>query len=84
MIERKTVSQCVLSDYCKGWNDAADAMQKWFSVDEMRPENGEWVLAYCAGYANWFCLNKWCGDCWLNHMPVTHWMPLPQPPKEVE
>lgn len=22
MIERKTVSQCVSSDYCKGWNDA--------------------------------------------------------------
>ena len=25
-IERKYVSQCVSSDYCKGWNDAVDSI----------------------------------------------------------
>lgn len=24
MIEKRTVSQCISSDYCKGWNDAVD------------------------------------------------------------
>lgn len=26
MIEKKTVSQCITSDYCKGWNDAVDSI----------------------------------------------------------
>ena len=37
MLERKTVSQCPTSDYCKGWNDAVDAMPKWISVEERLP-----------------------------------------------
>ena len=45
MLERKTVSQCVSSDYCKGWNDAVDAMPKWVSVEERLPENEKTVLA---------------------------------------
>ena len=38
MIERKTVSQCVSEDYCKGWNDAVDNMPKWISVKERMPD----------------------------------------------
>lgn len=38
MIERKTVSQCISSDYCEGWNDAVDATPKWISVEERLPE----------------------------------------------
>lgn len=26
MIEKKYMSQCISSDYCKGWNDAVDAI----------------------------------------------------------
>lgn len=26
MVERKTVSQCISSDYCKGWNDAVNSV----------------------------------------------------------
>ena len=36
MLERKTVSQCISSDYCKGWNDAVDAMpvrHGWWEAD---------------------------------------------------
>ena len=44
MLERKTVSQCVSSDYCKGWNDAVDAMPKWISVEERLPDDLEEVL----------------------------------------
>lgn len=27
MLEKKTVSQCISSDYCKGWNDAIEEIQ---------------------------------------------------------
>ena len=67
------------------YNDALEALEKqpkWISVDEQHPDAGEWVLTYCSGYAKWFELNKWCGNCWLKTMPVTHWMPLPEAPKE--
>lgn len=26
MIKKKTVSQCITSDYCNGWNDAVDSI----------------------------------------------------------
>ena len=38
MLEYKTVSMCVNSDYCRGWNDAVKEMPKWISVNEILPE----------------------------------------------
>lgn len=67
--------------FVKGFESA---QPKWISVEERLPKNGQWVLTYCGGYANWFELNKWCGDSWLKIMPVTHWLPLPEPPREDE
>lgn len=37
MLEKKVVSQCVSSDYFRGWNDAVDAMSRWISVEEKAP-----------------------------------------------
>lgn len=40
MINIKTVSQCISSDYCKGWNDAVKAIGRcgeckhWGGIDE--------------------------------------------------
>lgn len=34
MLDKKTVSQCISSDYCRGWNDAVDAM---------KVVHGQWV-----------------------------------------
>jgi hypothetical protein len=31
-VEKRTVSQCISSDYCRGWNDAIDELMK--IVDE--------------------------------------------------
>ena len=86
MIGRKTVSQCVSEDYCKGWNDAVDKMPKWISVKERLPENDDDVLIITE-----FGISMGCyvihRDFWVYYTNpdsniVTHWMPLPEPPKE--
>ena len=95
MIERKTVSQCLTADYCRGWNDAVDAMPKWISVQDELPkkwrENDEeqtlinyqiYSPRYGVDIGNYV---KPAGRWVIMGLPVddvTHWMPLPQPPKE--
>lgn len=39
MIERKTVSQCILADYCRGWNDAVDMMNDKFTFRIIIPKD---------------------------------------------
>ena len=88
MLEKRTVSQCGTADYCRGWNAAIDAMPKWISVEEKKPEAGERVL---------LCLECFVGEGWWTGKGwsrgginvedifcgrVTHWMPFPEPPKE--
>lgn len=67
------------------------ADMKWIPVTERLPEQNGWYLVYTknkgdiarrtnkAHYDN----HRWHGNGgrWDN---VTHWMPLPEPPKEVE
>ena len=61
--------------------------RKWISVKDKMPEKGERVLAYAGGgvFEAFTNINdvwqrggidfaKWYGE-------VTHWMPLPNPPK---
>lgn len=89
MLERKTVSQCPTADYCRGWNDAVDAMPKWISVEERLPEeSGSYLVCTRRSYAftAHFYLNT---NEWKSHFAgsagkhITHWMPLPEPLKEV-
>jgi hypothetical protein len=70
-----------------------EAAQQWISAKDRLPENEQDVLAYLddgeetriapCNYANggWF-------DCMMNCVVVlrhvTHWMPLPEPPKEAD
>lgn len=97
MLERKTVSQCISSDYCKGWNDAVDAMPKWISVEERLPDvvvesnwdkRTEYVLAIEENgsfHVGRFYIFKFDGNYELvsgyERPDVTHWMPLPELPQ---
>ena len=71
---------------------AADAIEvlskmekttQWIPVTERLPKEQETVLTWGEQgiiLLNWRHDNKWC--CCLGD--VTHWMPLPEPPKEGE
>lgn len=83
------------SSHVPTWNDAFDAVTnlpaadvverpRWISVKERMPEDGKNVLAYEGGG---FYFLDWCSDGkWVvasaSTAVVTHWMPLPEPPKE--
>ena len=66
-------------------------MSEWISVKDRLPECGE-VIAFSNQYEDYLigCLFEFeCEDvvcysdgCEMYH--VTHWMPLPEPPKEDE
>ena len=58
------------------------AERRWIPVNEAHPPANEMVLV-CIG--RWYHLTVSCIDqfgVWRGYLP-THWMPLPEPPKEV-
>lgn len=67
-----------------------DAMPKWISVEERLPEDEQDVLVcvnkntidtgYCSFGYDPSVRNWWVYASMSNN--VTHWMPLPEPPKE--
>lgn len=75
--------------------DSADAIEElikpqWISVEDRLPNEGEYVLVTYLSLSGkmmavsfWFRDNRnkahWGGE---NELLVTHWMPLPEPPKE--
>lgn len=73
----------VVADYLL---DNGVTVQRWIPVTERLPEDGEQVLActkngraFSAHYDHFW--GKWS----VSHtVKITHWMPLPEPPKEVE
>ena len=64
-----------------------ELVQEWISVDDRLPEDGDIVLCYMEfgeqRIARWDeSENCWAGQLIDYHKEqVTHWMPLPQPPK---
>ena len=71
-------------------------MSKWISVKDRLPSDGKAKLVwcperhniYCACYeeaneeGKWFIFGGWRGEGLEKIEPVTHWMPLPDPPKD--
>ena len=63
-------------------------VQEWISVKDRLPDSGKYVLAYCSdglyGEGHYRAYeNKWyLSKITYKSIPdVTHWMPLPKPPK---
>lgn len=56
----------------------------WISVKDRLPERGKRVLCYLKEMAGTEAATQinmgW--SCHSKRTPITHWMPLPQPPKE--
>lgn len=56
MIKKKTVSQCITSDYCKGWNDAVDSIVKCKDCKWGGYHEGKYYCRVLGGHsADWFC-----------------------------
>lgn len=57
----------------------------WIPVTERLPETYTWVLVYAekheVAFDAYYDGSQW-KDALLNGLVVTHWMPLPEPPKE--
>ena len=60
-------------------------VQEWISVKDRLPEQGEEAICIAADgdmmigkYTEW----GWMFPCYFEEL--THWMPIPEPPKEVE
>lgn len=63
---------------------AADVLPvKWIPVTERLPNIGEKVITYCKGYGVKENFRSGDGTWWVG-FKITHWMPLPEPPKEDE
>lgn len=65
-------------------------VQEWISVDDKLPEFCVSVLARCFYHGKWKTLvchtskenaGEWYTDEVCQWVKVTHWMPLPEPPK---
>ena len=78
---------CELADYLLS---NGVTVQEWISVDDRLPEFCIPVLARCFHHGKWRTLvchtseenaGEWYTDEVCQWVKVTHWMPLPQPPK---
>lgn len=76
----------VVKGDCEAWLSEQDK-PRWIPVTERLPEDGKDVLCFCR--ANIYFVLSWDGDHWHEGADryymsgfVTHWMPLPEPPKE--
>ena len=59
-------------------------IQEWISVEERLPEKGGSYLVFSSKSKTVFTAHYWLSDRWANRANgqfITHWMPLPQPPK---
>ena len=74
--------------------DSGVTVQEWISVDDRLPEEGEYVLCVLKGFnyggkiqvCKFVPADKFKDKPYFEHFrngfpSVTHWVPLPQPPK---
>jgi len=56
-------------------------MRKWISVKDRLPERVQLVLCWNGGTFSTAILNENGEDVFNRMWGITHWMPLPEPPK---
>ena len=78
----------------EAWADeAANAQPRWIPVTEALPSYGDWVLGIGPKKGYYVCEYRGITHCrrdgydpWFSakgsSVTITHWMPLPEPPKE--
>ena len=90
---REKLIQLIEEEYYCSIEEMADhliangaTVQKWIPVSERKPQVGEWVLTYYEDKRH--RVTKYDKDGFpilltvgLEWVSVTHWMPLPVPPK---
>lgn len=72
--------------------DLWERQPHWIPVTERLPNPKDLVLVcnefggvhygYFESNKRWYTANNWLADAWTVMPNVTHWMPLPEPPKE--
>lgn len=85
------------NDFCRGMRKAlriienmptADVqpVNQWISIDERLPQDGEEALVYAGNRGVMIGLYDSVLQVWLDYeccgLKVTHWQPLPKPPKD--
>ena len=94
LIELLTNSQQLdVLDRATGWKEAANyliahgvTVQEWISVDDRLPDDNDRVIAFRPNEpeisAYKYCVMwGWSVKASLKHRGITHWKPMPQPPK---
>ena len=75
--------------YKNGYEKGRQDAMKWIPVTERLPEKSDYYLAFTDTSVvcvlpfsvQYKLFNAFDGDGTRHHIPVTHWMPLPEPPK---
>ena len=82
----ESMCEMVAIAYAEAGNVDADK-PRWINVEDELPEEGTWVLCQCR--ANIKDVLRWQDGYWFHDLRhqymggfVTHWMPLPELPKE--
>ena len=66
--------------------DMQESKQRWIPCSERLPKEKQRVIVRCATVGTtvgWILWGEWMTDLGRGCADVTHWRPLPQPPKEV-
>lgn len=104
MLNKRSLFDCIQDaitspgDYCRGWNDAVEAMSKWISVEDEPKQTSDYLVYVWVSYPDGIAgmemraavYNTVRKEWTVNHNRLeaigcpSHWMPMPEPPKKDE